>query len=381
MESIIEIPIEFNKYRDTEFNEIVSRKIDSKISAITKCTCDILKNEDIVNELLAKTINSNTSIADGVINYVSSKISIENLHELISKCVSNSIGGDDKKSILDITHSLVEKIDSIAEKINDVATISWLNVGFSVLNLGVTTAGFAIMSQKLDDISEQINGLRDLVQQNQDLYKEFNIFNKADDIKMTANSIFTQINDGRFVSHEKVENLIKETKLYISSIIRTRDILGIEASYSILYRILPIYAQMICLYYENYYDEYSAGLNPNHKEWLKVFEMASSKDVYNECRDFYFINKECHNHVVNMISDTKFLLDENMKLQIEDTLNLLSITKDDNNYNNVVDFIERVAVQRVREMKNDIKGSNEDVDINEVLEQAIMCFIKDRNID
>lgn len=323
---------------------------------------DSLSHEEI-NEQMISALNRQTfSIQDKIVATIDTKDARINLQKIRTKKFADDHSNvfknttkvtdqfkhqekivtkafsDIKKQYSDLSDSakyISNGIDTLNQGMQVLQGLACLNVALGAANLCATLATFAIMNEKLDSIQCGIDDIGKRLAQMQKA-KEIDI---AIDIKKLVSDYrhMLDIEDkGSRFSREEYRNLLVNVYLYDSKLIDyyiNRAVNNQDEILSMIYLLSGMLSQLIKRYDEIYYFEYKNeknNIDPEHGDWMKIFEILSSNEfldiVANHC---FFDNSLSNRNTQEIISKLYYSQINNMVL-IEDN-NLIAHHCEDEN--------------------------------------------------
>lgn len=323
---------------------------------------DSLSHEEI-NEQMISALNRQTfSIQDKIVATIDTKDARINLQKIRTKKfvddhsnvfknttkvtdqfkhqekIVTKAFSDIKKQYSDLSDSakyISNGIDTLNQGMQVLQGLACLNVALGAANLCATLATFAIMNEKLDSIQCGIDDIGKRLAQMQKA-KEIDI---AIDIKKLVSDYrhMLDIEDkGSRFSREEYRNLLVNVYLYDSKLIDyyiNRAVNNQDEILSMIYLLSGMLSQLIKRYDEIYYFEYKNeknNIDPEHGDWMKIFEILSSNEfldiVANHC---FFDNSLSNRNTQEIISKLYYSQINNMVL-IEDN-NLIAHHCEDEN--------------------------------------------------
>lgn len=230
---------------------------------------------------------------------------------------------DIRKQYSDLSDSakyISNSIDTLNQGMQVLQGLACLNVALGAANLCATLATFAIMNEKLDSIQCGIDDIGKRLAQMQKA-KEIDI---AIDIKKLVSDYrhMLDIEDkGSRFSREEYRNLLVNVYLYDSKLIDyyiNRAVNNQDEILSMIYLLSGMLSELIKRYDEIYYFEYKNeknSIDPEHNEWMKIFEILSSNEfldiVANHC---FFDNSLSNRNTQEIISKLYYSQINNMVL-------------------------------------------------------------------
>lgn len=229
------------------------------------------------------------------------------------------------------------------------STASLLATGVGFANLAVSIAGFKMMSDKLNVISKNLEIVKECVDKVNDKLKYQFFEEKLDVLDSETLKIISAITDNKIVAQEKFSSVIEKYQHYFYNIYNRRDDVELEEYLRIYYDLIPIYVNLVVIYYQMGYEELIGKKDVLHEKWIDVFDKNTSSTFMQTMQDYYFIDKQWPNKEVNLFMRNHLDSNQAMLMQIEDTVTLMKYVKTAEGYQKFMDAVQKSATKKAKE--------------------------------
>ncbi len=203
-------------------------------------------------------------------------------------------------TISESTKYISSGIDTLTQGMGVLTNLAYLNVALSAANLCATLVTFAIMNKKLDSIQCGIDDISRKIDQIIQA-KEIDISIDIKELVLDYRHILDMEEKKEKISLKEYRELLKNIYLYELKLIQyylNGTTTNPNEILSAIYLLSGILAQIIKKYDELYYFEYmneKNSIDPDHGEWMKVFELLSSKEFLDLVSDQCFFGNNMSN--------------------------------------------------------------------------------------
>ena len=242
---------------------------------------------------------------------------------------------------------LLPNIEQIFAPMKSLKIFSALNTALSAANLVATVAGIIIICEKIDKIDRKLDELKDGIVDLKDINFELQISNPCRALVNDYKIIGDKINKGKPVSEDDLVELINGCHGYIISLYNLRDKFSLDAVLSLIFTLLPIFANSIMIYYQLYYDE-KQEKHTLHDGWMNVFELLSAENFMNQIQDHMFVDLHQTNQHVNEYLDCYRLILQSYQQKINQLLEDLKTCEGVEGYNEAMLWSKQYAAQQAR---------------------------------
>lgn len=161
-----------------------------------------------------------------------------------------------------------------ASMAQSAAVASWLSSVISAANLAATVVSTVVINRKLDAISEKIDALHKYCAEQKELDFQHYITDEFRRVDMDHAEFAGNVQKNIPIDDEKLIDTIKRCYASIVSAMEKTDIYPVELILSVVYEILPVYTDLIILYYRQFYDA-AYGEYTLHERWLEVYDLLT----------------------------------------------------------------------------------------------------------
>ena len=265
---------------------------------------------------------------------------------------------------------ILPKLDQIFRPLQNLQILSILNTALSAANLVATVAGMVIICNKLNNIDHKLDEIQQEIADIKEINYEMQIAKPcrklADDYKLLT----AALSAGKPVSETALINLIRECKDYIISIYNLRNHLPMDAVLSLIFMLLPILANCMMVYYQQFYDP-KQEKHPLHDSCMSVFDLLLAPGFTDQIQDYMFIEKNQTNRQVNEFLDCCRLLVYSYRKQIEQLLEDLKSCGSKEGYNDAKQWIRQYVAQQARVVQADLESKVGAEKARELVSQAM----------
>lgn len=255
---------------------------------------------------------------------------------------------------------LAKNVNGIFSAINSIQAASWLNVALSAANIAATVASTVIICQKLDHIEKKLDQIEkklDRIEGKIDSIKRGQFVNNIQQpcraIVMDYKVMVADLDKDKEISEEKMLDLIKRCFNEIEMIYSLRHDYPTGDVLALLYDLLPVFTDMIALYYQYYYDP-AHGEYTLHDEWMKIYDVLNSQEFREEIQDYLVFEVNAGNEQINEILDCQYLITLGSKNRIAEVLSDIAMCDSLEDYRDIMKFSEQYAVQQARQIEADL---------------------------
>ena len=239
-------------------------------------------------------------------------------------------------------------IGKVLKGVSGLGTLSWMNLGLTAINVGVSVAGFAMLSKKIgkiqegiDDLKVQLDEVSKDVKETKDLQFIMNVEERYGRLLNETRRITVNVEIGKEITEREVESLIEEYRAFLGSMISFVLKYPSEPVFDIIYSLLPLFANLIILYYEMFFETYGEKLHPNHGTWIDIFEKIGGREFTDMLTDYYTIDKGFHHKQVNDIIAANFYSICDKEQKIADVISIMQVARTSENYRKIMDEIDK----------------------------------------
>lgn len=259
-------------------------------------------------------------------------------------------------SISESTKYISNGIDTLAQGMQALEGLACLNVALGAANLCATLITFQIMNKKLDSIQCGVD----------EINRKLNQMIKAKEIEITTDikdlvSDYKHMLDieekGSQFSLEDYRKLLKRIYLYDYKLINyylNKTVNNPDEILSAIYLLSGMLSQLIKRYDEKYYFEYKNeknNIDPEHDDWMKIFELLSSKEFLDLVSNHCFFDNSLSNRKTQEIISKLYYSQVNNMVLIEDN-NLIAHQCEDSKM--LSDFWKKMNERAYSELSNQI---------------------------
>lgn len=214
-------------------------------------------------------------------------------------------------------------IDTLAQGMQALQGLACLNVALGAANLCATLVTFKIMNEKLDNIQCGIDNIGKRLAQMQKA-KEIDI---AIDIKKLVSEYRHMLDieeKGSKLSREEYRSLLVDVYLYDFKLINyylSKTVNNQDEILSTIYLLSGMLSELIKRYDEIYYFEYKNeknNIDPEHGDWMKIFELLSSEKFLNIVSNHCFFDNSLSNRNTQEIISKLYYSQINNIVTIDD---------------------------------------------------------------
>lgn len=309
-----------------DFVEVVSRRKNGKISAITKC--QLVSKNDEINNRIANSILKNSSY------------SMDNVRALMNNANSNTALLNKQIQNLSIN------FDSAFQSLKN---ISYINTGLSLVNTAVDIAGFIVLSKKLNIIKENLISL-DVKIDNLLNYNKNDLIEEYEKYIMESNSVHDKLINKKTLDLDAVNSLIIGLKAFISKLLNSlkEHLFDSDFLVEMIYTLVPAYTFLLNEYLKRYYYD-NQSFPTNYDIFMSIFDELSSIDIKKKMMDHLVLKNRMHIIEAQDVINAHLLCALNNRVLIEDNVKVIKAFKTEEKmfaYENMINNIAKDAVLR-----------------------------------
>ncbi|MBR0418086.1 MAG: hypothetical protein IJI66_02845 [Erysipelotrichaceae bacterium] len=258
--------------------------------------------------------------------------------------------------ISESTKYISNGIDTLAQGMQALEGLACLNVALGAANLCATLVTFQIMNEKLnsiqcgvDDINRKLNQMIKA--------KEIDISTDIKDLVSDYKHMLDIEEKGSQFSLEDYRKLLKRIYLYDDKLINYylyRTVNNPDEILSAIYLLSGMLAQLIKRYDELYYFKYkneTNSIDPEHGDWMQIFELLSSKEFLDIVANHCFFDNSLSNRKTQEIISKLYYSQVNNAVLIEDS-NLIAHQCEDSRM--LSDFMKKMNERAYAELDNQV---------------------------
>jgi len=277
----------------------------------------------------------------------------------------------DIKGISESTKMISNQINMISQGLGMIQTLSYVSVALSAANLCATLATFAIMNAKLDSIQCGI----DIISKKMDqLLKQQEIKMNTDISKLVFDykHMLDEEEKGSEYSRESYRKLLMDIYLYDIQLIMyfiNNAVNNKDDVLNAIYLLSGMLAQVIKRYDNAYYFDYmneKVTIDPAHDDWMKIFDLLSSKEflqiVFEHC---YFGKKLSNRQSMEVISNLYYSQINSIALVGDNIL----ITHQTSQAKQLEEFWSKMNALAYNRLQSDIKEEYEHLEEKPTISQ------------
>jgi len=297
---------------------------------------------------------------------------IKQQEKLVTKAFS-----DVNSKLTDVSEStkyISNGIDTLAQGMQALEGLACLNVALGAANLCATLVTFQIMNEKLDNIQcgvDEINRkLNQMIKT-----KEIDISTDIKDLVSDYRHMLDIEEKGTQFTLEDYRKLLKRVYLYDDKLIKyylNGAVNNPDEILSAIYLLSGMLAQLIKRYDESYYFEYkdkSSNVDPDHDDWMSIFELLSSKEFLDLVSNHCFFDNSLSNRKTQEIVSKLYYSQVNNTVMIEDN-NLIAHQCEDSKM--LSDFWKKMEERAYVELNNQVAASYNDAEEKPEISQEEM---------
>ena len=167
-----------------------------------------------------------------------------------------------------------------------------------------------------------------------------------------------------------MNTLIRECKEYIISIYNLQDTLPMDSALSLVFMLLPIMANCMMVYYQQFYDP-NQEKSSLYDSCIPVFDILTSPDFIDQIQDYMFIENKLTNRQVNEYLDCHRLIVYSYKSQIEQLLADLKTCGSKEDYEDAMLWTRQYVAQQARVVQAELESKIGVEKAKEYVEQAM----------
>ena len=280
---------------------------------------------------------------------------------------------DANRKLNDISEStkyISNGIETLAQGMEALEGLACLNVALGATNLCATLVTFAIMNEKLDRIQCGVD----------DISKKLTQIIKAKEIDITIDikklvSDYKHMLDieekGSRFSLEEYRSLLTSVYLYDSKLISyyiNRTVSNPDEILSAIYLLSGMLSQLVKRYDEKYYFEYKNAKNnidPEHREWMEIFELLSSEEFLGLVSNHCFFDNSLSNRKTQEIISKLYYSQVNNLVFIDDNLLIAHQCKDEKELDALRTRINSLAYEELNNQMINYYEKTEDPSISQ----------------
>lgn len=272
------------------------------------------------------------------------------------------------------TKYISNSIDTLNQGMQALEGLAYLNVALGAANLCATLITFQIMNEKLDSIQCGVDAINRKLDQ-MIKAKEIDISTDIKDLVSDYRHMLDKVEKGTRFNLEDYRKLLKRVYLYDDKLINyylNGTVNNPDEILTAIYLLSGMLAQLIKRYDEMYYFEYknkNSNLDPDHNDWMRIFEQLSSERFLNIVADHCFFDNSLSNRKTQEIISRLYYSQVNNMVLIEDN-NLIVHQCDDAKM--LSDFWEKMNKHAYSELSDQIADSYNKAEIEPTVSQEEM---------
>ena len=343
-----------NYVRRKGYAEIYIRDSKGRCVTIAKTLLKSAKDnqKDKITEIIVKTMKE-IGLSDNALNDFKNDLLKQINPQFVRKQLAGIARGQAANNVM--LKDLAKNVSSIYSSVNSVQMIGWLNAALSAANLAATVASTVIICEKLDQIDKKLNRIEGKIDQVKHVQFVSDIKTPCRAVIKDYKVITADLAKGREVTESRLLQSINQCCGEIEKLYDVRNDYPIGDILGLLYDLLPIFTDLICLYYQYYYD-FEHGEYSLHQDWLKVYDMLDSTAFRNQVQDYLIIDEKLGNVQQNEIMDCLHLVTVGSKHKIEEVLSDLETCESTEDYRDIMEFSRQYALQQAKTIEADLQS-------------------------
>ena len=346
--------------------EIVFRSANAKFEEFAKYVVNNAKQgqDDIAKACLRKVQKAIEANGLGQVN----------LEELLRVYLPKDI----HKELLHLkTAPNFRMLVNLAKQAGRLGTVAgaanWIGVAMNAANLVATIVSTVIICQKLDQLEAKIDKIGKKIDQAKALHFEWQVRKPCGKLIQEYKVFSHDIEHGRSIDKTRLLDTIKDSYSCIESVLKIRGDYPLDDVLYVVYSLLPAFANMIIIYYRQFYRP-EDGLYALHDDWMKLFDALSSKEIQEETRDSFFLNREhhLHNAEVNEIVDLQYLTAQGLKAKITETVEDLKACESREVYQQAFILASQYAMQYADRFREEYAHRVGEEEASRIVDEAKM---------
>lgn len=305
-----------------------------------------------ITEIVANAAKQ-LGLSDNALNDFKNDILKQINPQLVRRQLAGIVKGQAANNMM--LKDLAKNVSSIYSTVTSVQMIGWMNVALSAANLAATVASTVIICEKLDQIDKKLDRIEGKIDQVKHVQFVSDIKSPCRALIKDYKVLTADLAKGKDIDENRILQSINQCCVEIEKLYDVRNDYPIGDVLGLLYDLLPIFTDLICIYYQYYFDpehgEYSL-----HQDWLKVYDMLDSTAFRNQVQDYLIIDEKLGNAQQNEIMDCLHLVTIGSKQKIEELLSDLAICESPEDYRDIMEFSRQYALQQAKTIEAELQN-------------------------
>ncbi len=339
---LLKVPPELaKKLLNKETAEVVTRWIDARFEAFTKCPislADSSKEETVRSMMKAIRQQKINNVDIGKLNKILK--TIEN--KTSSSAKSLSLLSSDMKTAL-------SQISNLKTSFSSVSKLDYIDIAINLVNLGVTVYGILYINNRLNEVQTKLDHLSSEVSQIKNLLTSEL---QADFHRICLNfgTMSTRIKDNDLVTRQEIEQLLTEMRVFIQRIMRNFSSgAAADIALNMIFNLLSAFTALLCYYVRDYYFE-KKHLPDHIKSFIDVYSELMDEHFIKKIEDYLVLNQGIGIVQMSEAITAQKLCVLNCMLQYEDQIERLKMVDSKEEYNEIEKALDEQVRKEIEEI-------------------------------
>lgn len=309
----LQVPAEMaQELLDSGIAEVFQRQAKGKCKKIAKCVVKELSSDQADKVRTGIEQMANVLTAPGQVT-----ASIDNLASTVSPAmVHNKLRTALPSS--SVVSDIVEQGES-AFPMAQQAVGTWMNTALSAATLAAVVVSTAIIVDKLNGVDKKLDQLLDSVDSAKRVILETGTCKVCRSLVRDYKELKGKADSGETLNADQVIETIKGCHDCIENLMKLQSEYPMDSILNIIYSLIPTFADLIILYYRNFYDA-AKPRYPLHEDWMGLYDSLCTEQYLEDMRDYLMIQLHWHNDQVMETLDLQKVAALGLKGKIETAL-------------------------------------------------------------
>ena len=264
---------------------------------------------------------------------------------------------------------IARQVSAIYSSLPAIQGIGWLNTSLTAVNIATTVVSTVIICEKLSNMDKKLDRIEKRVNNIEEAFFESQIKSPCRAIIKEYKVAVDELGKGKKYSEKEILATINQCHDILISVYNLRDNFAMPDFLELIYDMLPVFTELVVLYYQYYYNEQD-GKYVLHDDWMKIYDLVDSKAFYEMIEDYLIIEDGASNSQVNEIIDCHRLIAIQLRRKIEQTLDDLRKCESAEEYREILSYIEdSVTAQKIM-VENELREKLGDEEAQQIIEKA-----------
>ena len=277
---------------------------------------------------------------------------------------------DSKKRFEPFVKMLPKKVNPQKTDGGGNEALKKLQGAMQVINLAATIASTVIICGKLNMIDSQLDEMRKDTADLKDINFELQLANPCRELISNYKVLSDQLRRGKIVSSAELLTQIRKCRSYLVSLHQLCDKLPMEPVLELIFTLLPMYANYICVYYRQAYDDLQ-GKHVLHDEWMNVFTLLNSESFLNRIQDDMFTAQFKSNRDINEYLAYHTMIVDTLKQEIEQELEDIETCGGEAGYDAAMQWSRQYVAQQAKVKQSELESQFGPEKAREMINQAL----------